>query len=410
MSNYTRWFRDGTIGATPGSKEITGSGTYWKSAGLNPGDMLEVNNSGVLLEIASINSDTSITLANAYQGTAVTGAAYAIVRNFTATMPSKIAAQTAELLGDFRKYIDTDMERLTGKSAYEIAKLHGFTGPESEWLESLKAAGEWTTLNNRTEPLTYHNAGAHNSIYRGKNLGSTITAEQSAAIRNGTFKDIYPGDYWSIPVPAYSWTDSEDVVHEEEGTSYNLQWYVMGCNAFFAKKNNYNIVSNHVVVWSTMGLFTASMNDSFTTEGGYVGSKMFKTHLLRAAAAIKATFGEEHILLHGDWLCNAVTDGLESGWGWFDDRVCDLMSEEMIFGRRVQSYKSPYGTNGQHGRTQFPAFALDTKLIQNVMGYPLLRDVARSNYFACISFNGGSSSIEAHSMNNPLVCPFFLVH
>lgn len=28
-----------------------------------------------------------------------------------------------------------------GKSAYEIAKEHGFTGSEAEWLESLKGAG-----------------------------------------------------------------------------------------------------------------------------------------------------------------------------------------------------------------------------------------------------------------------------
>ncbi len=62
-------------------------------------------------------------------------------------------------------------------------------------------------------PLTYSSAFAHNSIYRGKNLGSSVTAEQSAATSNGTFTDIYPGDYWLIQIPAYSWTDSDNVVH-----------------------------------------------------------------------------------------------------------------------------------------------------------------------------------------------------
>ena len=43
-----------------------------------------------------------------------------------------------------------------------------------------------------------NNAGAHNSIYRGKYLGSSVTAEQYTAISSGTFEDLYIGDYWTI--------------------------------------------------------------------------------------------------------------------------------------------------------------------------------------------------------------------
>ena len=143
MSNYTRWYTDGEASPTNGSTTVTGKGTYWSSAGLNPGDMMTFDNGATFYEVAAVNSDTSITLGRAYGGNTSSGIAYAIVRNFTATMPSKIAAQTAELLGDFRKYIDTDMQKLTGKSAYEIAKANGYTGTEAQWLESLKAAGEW---------------------------------------------------------------------------------------------------------------------------------------------------------------------------------------------------------------------------------------------------------------------------
>lgn len=42
-------------------------------------------------------------------------------------------------------------------------------------------------------PYTNHNGGI-----RGKNLGSTFTAEQKAAIADGSFNDIYVGDYWEI--------------------------------------------------------------------------------------------------------------------------------------------------------------------------------------------------------------------
>lgn len=47
-------------------------------------------------------------------------------------------------------------------------------------------------------PLLFNNAGAHNAIYRGKSLGSTVTTAQYAAIKAGTFDDLYIGDYWTI--------------------------------------------------------------------------------------------------------------------------------------------------------------------------------------------------------------------
>ena len=52
-----------------------------------------------------------------------------------------------------------------------------------------------TKLDARTDALTYNNAGLHNSIYRGKNLGE-FTADHLAAIRNGSFADMWIGDYF----------------------------------------------------------------------------------------------------------------------------------------------------------------------------------------------------------------------
>ena len=46
--------------------------------------------------------------------------------------------------------------------------------------------------------LKYSNDGAHNAVYRGKFLGNTVTAAQYAAIKAGTFDDLYIGDYWTI--------------------------------------------------------------------------------------------------------------------------------------------------------------------------------------------------------------------
>ena len=61
-----------------------------------------------------------------------------------------------------------------------------------------KPAGEWDSsvveqcrVMDFVAPLLFNNAGAHNAIYRGKNLGTRVTAEQWAVITAGTFDDLY---------------------------------------------------------------------------------------------------------------------------------------------------------------------------------------------------------------------------
>ena len=46
--------------------------------------------------------------------------------------------------------------------------------------------------------LGNNNAGYHNSVFRGKNLGTSYTAAQKSQITGGTFNDIFVGDYWVI--------------------------------------------------------------------------------------------------------------------------------------------------------------------------------------------------------------------
>ena len=215
------WYRVGTVALTKNSKVVTGSGTYWLSADIHPGDLFSVD-SVTEYEVYSVDSNTQITLKTAYAGATTSETDYRIIRNFTATMAAQVAAHTASLLNDFRRYVDSDMQSIHGKSAYQIACEKGFAGTESQWveslkglsaydvavangyegtaaqwLESLKAAGEWSALDSRTEILTGTSAGYRNSIFRGKNLGA-FTAEHLAAIRAGTFGDMMLGDFFTF--------------------------------------------------------------------------------------------------------------------------------------------------------------------------------------------------------------------
>ena len=185
-------------------------------------------------------------------------------------------------------------------------------------------------------------AGLHNSIFRGKSLGSSLTSAQSAAIRAGTFDDVFVGDYWPIAVPAYSWTDTSNVVHNESAAS--VVFRVADCD-YYLHTGDTECTTHHVVVVPDTILYTARMNATDTTEGAYVGSEMYKNNLRRAKALFTAAFGSGHILTHREYLQNAVTNGICSAGAWYDSTV-ELMTEPMVYGGFAFDSSSPDGTGG----------------------------------------------------------------
>ena len=209
------------------------------------------------------------------------------------------------------------------------------------------------------------NAATHNMIYRGKNLGSSLTAEQAAAIKAGTFKDIYLGDYWKI--------GGRDFV--VAGFDY---WYKCGdtsCN------------THHVVIIPRSQLYTYKFNPTNTTEGGYVGSDLYKNGLTQAKEIFNTAFGSAHILNHREFLVNAVTNGKPTGSDWYDSTV-ELMNENMVYGGR-QFSPMPDGTdpwntcrNYTIDKSQLPLFRLAPWMSFVRDQWCWLRDVVSAAIFA----------------------------
>ena len=148
----------------------------------------------------------------------------------------------------------------------------------------------------------------HRNIYRGKSLGTSVTAAQKAAIANGTFDDLFIGDYWTIGGIKYRIADMD---------------YWLNCGDTSTTKH-------HLVMIPDKGLYLAVMNNTNTTNGGYVGSKMYTTNLAQAKTTISTAFGDM-LLTHRKYLTNAVTAGVPSGGAWFDSTV-ELMNEPMVYG------------------------------------------------------------------------------
>lgn len=226
------------------------------------------------------------------------------------------------------------------------------------------------------------NAATHNMVYRGKALGGSVTSEQWAAIKAGTFKDLYLGDYWSIG----------GVDYLIAAFNYWLTCGYTACN------------TNHLLVVPRNNLYTAGMNSSNITTGGYVGSEMYKTGLAQAKTTINNAFGSAHILNHRQYLVNAVTSGAPTGTDWYDSTV-ELMNENMVYGGRQFSpmpngATDPWNTcrNYTIDKSQLPLFHLAPWLICNRQWY-WLRDVVSAANFACVNSNGGASCDHASDAN-----------
>ena len=395
---HLAWYRQGLVSVTNGSTKVSGNGTKFLTAGINAGASLRLDARGdYALEIDRVVSDTEIQLVKPYVGQSATNQAYSIDRNHQSTLPADLSARLARAMGNWEARYDLDMQTITGPSAYEVAVENGYTGTKAQWLESLKATDEFRALKNLVDPLLIHNAGAHNAMYRGKNLG-VFSDAQSAAIRAGTFggtyggvyADVYPGDHWVFSNIPYSYLDENN---ETKSSTYSGTMRVADLDYYLkAGDQGDGLTAHHIVVVPDTNMFTAPMNAENTTEGGYVGSKMRTVYLRRAEAIFKACFGENHVLKHREYLVNAVANGKASAGAWCDSFV-DLMDERMVYGAPIFDSASTDGGDTIPSRysvscKQLNLFRHRPDMISNRQWY-WLRNVVSAAYFAGVNPYGG---------------------
>lgn len=269
----------------------------------------------------------------------------------------------------------TELTAFTTPTDSCLIPIHDGTGLKKITFANLRAkAVEGTEA--KIAPLLFNNAGAHNAIYRGKSLGSTVTTAQYAAIKAGTFDDLYIGDYWTIG-----------------GVNYRIAAF-----DYYLNSGDTNCTTHHVVIVPDTCLYNAQMHNTSsggwesgaanTTAGGYVGSDMYKSNLERAKTTIKSAFSG-HVLKHRIYLTNAVANGRASGGAWCDSEV-DLMCEQMVYGSGIFSPVSDGSyvpANYRVEKSQLPLFQHEPSRIGNRNDW-WLRDVITASLFASVDYNG----------------------
>lgn len=276
----------------------------------------------------------------------------------------------------------TELTAFTAPTDSCLIPIHDGTGLKKITFANFRAkAVEGTEA--KIAPLLFNNAGAHNAIYRGKSLGSTVTTAQYAAIKAGTFDDLYIGDYWTIG-----------------GVNYRIAAF-----DYYLNSGDTNCTTHHVVIVTDTCLYNAQMHNTSsggwesgaanTTAGGYVGSDMYKSNLEQAKTTIKSAFSG-HVLKHRIYLTNAVANGRASGGAWCDSEV-DLMCEQMVYGSGIFSPVSDGSNvpvNYRVEKSQLPLFQHEPSRICNRATW-WLRDVITASAFAGVGSLGNASYFDA---------------
>ena len=246
-------------------------------------------------------------------------------------------------------------------------------------------------------------AEAHNAMWGGRDITASFNnGTVSANIANGTFRDIFPGDYITKQVTI-------------SGKTYTVNWVIADCD-YWINKGDTAVTVHHVAIVPQAPIFDANMNATNTTEGGYMGSRMFKETIPACATGIVNAFGASHILTFRDWLISGMTaNQISSGlpnftggaqWGaspWVSVQ-CDLMTEKMVLGAPVNSASA---LDEWCATRQMSAFRLSENLINYNRQWYWLRNIVSSAHFANVYGNGNANPSDASGASG--VRPFALL-
>ncbi|MDY6274381.1 MAG: hypothetical protein SPL41_05110 [Succinivibrionaceae bacterium] len=210
------------------------------------------------------------------------------------------------------------------------------------------------TVSGDTWQTASDGAESHRRFYRGKDLTSAFdSGEFSRNVADGSFRDIFPGDYIvkKITVPA---------VANLKTSTYEVKFIIADLDIAM-NQGSPRVTAHHAVIVPEKPVFYIDMSPTDTNAGGYAGSYMHKTVMPAFAIGLTGAFGENH-LLNGNFDGSDRTSNLLSC-------TCRLMTLSMVFGQTPPTTymwdlsESDVRKDNCLGGAQLAAFSLHPDLI-----------------------------------------------
>ena len=312
--------------------------------------------------------------------------------NTTATTAKNTADSATKISTAAKEASDNAVAEFTSKYKAATADDLGLVKPDAKTILITSEGVISCNSDNIYDNLSVNDANTHNMLWRGKDITANFdNGSFSAAVADGSFKDIFIGDYITKTVTI-------------SGKAYTCKFIVGHLDYFFkfpqiADGNNnitqWNNDTHHVLIFPETPFFNAQMNSQHTTAGGYVGSAMYTSTLPAVQAGLSQVFT---LVPFANYLTNSLDPNLTSGAGasrlggayeskWYT-RYVELFSEKMAFG--APSWQT---VNASSTPEQIAAFRLNRQLLHIKDWWWWLRDIASSSEF-CFCNDGGYSDLS----------------
>lgn len=243
--------------------------------------------------------------------------------------------------------------------------------------------GEKVSMSTLADIFLQPGAAAHNAIYRGKKLGNALTSEMLAGIRDGSFSDLYVGDYIETEDNIYRFMDFD---------------YFLGCcsNASGGK------IEKHHAILVPDKVMSSSAIDNYPEATQPKDTHMYVNKLPEITQTLKGIFGNDNVAIM-DRVITKTVNGESTGWDWVNVGA-DLLTEVMVMGHSSWGQWVGFQTGIMKG--QLAGFRYSHPLMCSNEDY-WLRDKRSATNYALISFDGYSSS-DTGSLQHG-VRPFFVI-
>ncbi|MFT7316708.1 MAG: hypothetical protein ACI8ZA_000743 [Gammaproteobacteria bacterium] len=209
------WYRVGTVNVTNGSAAIVGVGSNWQNdvIAIAIGDAFTID-AKTWYEVISVNDDTSITLDRGFEGATASDVEYAILRNTSGTILTRIAGQIAVqfnqkqlFLDELRNWLTSEDETATLTDSHGIAhvvktvnKIQELTGTAAE-ADVVSNVADTTA--NKVLTVGYGGLGA----------GAILTSNFDSLTVNGFYQSLL-GNTIGAPLPGRQYS----LIHNSYGT------------------------------------------------------------------------------------------------------------------------------------------------------------------------------------------------
>ena len=239
----------------------------------------------------------------------------------------------------------------------------------------------------------------HNNIFRGQNLGA-LNATHIANIQNGSFRDMFIGDYFSINGSNYVIAGIN--TKHLHGDNAPLGNHLLLMPERFSKLEDGTVMSGD-------GKTTHYMNDTDTAAGGFAGTKLYQTYMPSIQKRLEADFGS-HLLTFREFVSTHVdANGAPDQAEWRDAKLA-IPNEVMVYGSILNGNNANGSFNIGDDNAQLPLFRLDPDQFTNKRSLGFwLRDVHSASGFAFANANGGNNSWTDASASWLGVRAFFLI-